>query len=406
MNSINQLILFLVMTLMSFNLKALPLAEKEWTFLLFLNGHNNLSSYGDMNLKDMEKTGSTNQVNLVVEWGKSSDNITRRLLVEKSKDPKKVTSPILMSQKDVDMGDYKNLVNFVSWGVKNFPAKHYFVAVWNHGSGWHLQEMRQGLNNQFDNFNSDLHMNDISFDDNTGNKITTEQLGLAMKEIKSIIGKNIDIYGSDACLMQMMEVAAEMKDSVDFFVGSQDLEPGEGWPYAPFIKKWTAQPKMLPIEVSKLLSKEYLASYSGGVYGTKSVTFSAVDMSQFDRVINSVTQVGAYLRSLDVESFKVIKTLVGATQDFYYSDYKDLGDFYKRLQSTQLKIDKNLISQAQNDLKKFILTSDNSTSFENSTGISIWLPTFKSSEMDRYKGLEFNKLTQWSEFLTELTSSQ
>ena len=111
-----------------------------------------------------------------------------------------------MEFKDCDMGDYKNLVDFVKWGTDNFPAKHYFVAVWNHGSGWHFQDAKIK--------SGEVSINDISFDDNTGHAITTEQLGTAMAEIKLHIGRNVDIYGSDACLMQMLEVAGEMKNSV------------------------------------------------------------------------------------------------------------------------------------------------------------------------------------------------
>lgn len=391
--------LAVLVLLFSFSAKALPLAEKEWTFLLFLNGHNNLSSYGDMNLKDMEKSGSTDKVNLVVEWGKSSDTMTHRLLVEKSTDPTKVTSPMLMSRPNVDMGDYHNLVDFAKWGVENFPAKHYFVAVWNHGSGWHFQEMKKAGNT--------VHVNDISFDDETGHHITTEELGLALGQIKTVIGRNVDIYGSDACLMQMIEVVNEMKDSVDYFVGSQDTEPGEGWPYETFMKGWMANGLASPAEVSTLLSKEYLKAYStGGVYGASSVTFSALNVSKVAELNKSTAQLAAHLKSFDTASMTKIKTAASATQDFYYSDYKDLGDFLKKIEALPIKTDKQLLAKVKEDLKSAIVTTDNSASgFANATGLSIWMPSYSSSYMERYKGLQFDKETNWSSFLSILTAA-
>ena len=73
--------------------------------------------------------------------------------------------------------------------------------------------------------------------------------------------------------MQMNEVGGEFNGSVDYMVGSQDLEPGEGWPYAPFIKQWVANPTMTPAEVSVWLSR--------GVYGNKpDTTFSAVNLQK------------------------------------------------------------------------------------------------------------------------------
>lgn len=390
-----KLFLFIVAISFSLSVKALPLAEKEWTFLLFLNGHNNLSSYGDMNLKDMEKTGSTDQLNLVVEWGKEGDTVTRRLLVEKSTDPTRVTSPTIMGLENRDMGDVKNFVDFVKWGVDNFPAKHYMVAVWNHGSGWHFEKLKQAQNGS-------IGVNDISFDDNTGNFITTEQLGQAMGEIKAYIGRNVDIYGSDACLMAMVEVAAEMKDSVDYFVGSEDTEPGEGWPYAPWVQKWAALPRATPAEVSILLSKEYLKAYSGGVYGTKSVTFSAVDVSKLDAAIASSAKIAAHLKAMSAADLKKIKAALGRVQDFYYSDYKDYGDFLKTVGALPIPKDTKLFEEAFADVKALVISTDSSASFKKATGISIWFPEYSSSYMERYKGLAYDKAANWSALIEKV----
>lgn len=377
---------------------ATPAAQKEWTFLLFLNGHNNLSSYGDMNIKDMEKSGSSDKLNMVVEWGQTSDNINRRMLIQKSTHPSQVTSPSLMEIKDVDMGDYKNLVDFVRWGAENFPAKHYFVAVWNHGSGWNFVGAHRKLKIKS---GVPIQINDISYDDNSGNHITTEELGVAMDQIKQIIGHNVDIYGSDACLMQMIEVANEMKESVDYFVGSQETEPGEGWPYETFMKAWTQKPMSTPAEVSVSLSKEYLKAYShGGVYGEQDITFGALDLSKLNALNSSVAALVAHLKSFDAASIKKIKVAAANSQEFYTSDFKDLGDFLKRIEALPIRTDKELLAQVKANLSDLVLTTDNSKSFAAATGLSIWIPAYKSSDMQRYSGLAFDKITGWSSLLT------
>ena len=263
--------------------------------------------------------------------------------------------------------------------------------------------------NNMSKLSSSIHINDISYDDNSGNHITTEQLGTAMGEIKSILGRSVDIYGSDACLMQMIEVATEMKDTANYFVGSQDLEPGAGWPYAPFIQKWTQNPMMTPADVSILLSKEYLKAYSkGGVYGEDGVTFSAMDVSKLDALNTSVTALATHLKSMDAASLKKVKTAAEASQDFYYSDYKDLGDFLKRIESLQINSDQILISQVKSDLAAAILSTDNSSSYSKATGLSIWMPgTYDaSSYMQRYQGLQFDKLTNWSSLLSAMAATQ
>lgn len=369
--------------------------QKEWTFLLFLNGHNNLSSFGDMNLKDMEKSGSTDQVNYIVEWGKAGDNLTRRLRVEKSKDPSKVTSPTIMSLKNHDMGDYKNLIEFVRWGVQNYPAKHYFIAVWNHGSGW--KRMAK----------DDLTTRDISYDDNTGNKITTEQLGIALEEAKKIIGHNVDVYGSDACLMQMAEVATQMKDTVDYVAGSEETEPGQGWPYAPFMQKWGATPTQTPREIVTLLSKEYTKAYNGGVYGSQSVTFSALDLSKLDALISSTQALAAHMKTLGKDSLKKIKSEISSNvMNFYYSDYMDYGDFVKRVDTLKFNHDSKLFTEVAANIKDLVVSVDSTSSYKDATGLSIWAPTYSTSDMARYSNLEFSKLTGWDQFLQAMNAAQ
>ena len=173
---------------------------KEWTFLIYLNGNNNLDSFGKMNINQMEKIGSTAKVNIVVQWASLENGKTKRLYITKDSDTTTVTSKIVEEMGQVDMGDYHSVINFVKWGAENYPAQHYFVDIWDHGSGWH--------------FKPGETMKDISWDETTGNHITTEQLATALSESSKIIGHKIDIYGSDACLMAMVEIANLMTDSV------------------------------------------------------------------------------------------------------------------------------------------------------------------------------------------------
>lgn len=360
--------------------------KKEWTFLVFLNGHNNLSSFGEMNIKEMEKIGSTQDINILVEWGSADTNLTKRLYIEKSNNPNQVVSRSIQEMPDYDMGDYKNLQNFIRWGIENYPAEHYFVAVWNHGSGWRKKTLPSELK-------------DISFDDNSGNRITTEQLGLVMADAKSVLGRNIDIYGSDACLMQMVEVAGEMKDSVDYFVGSQETIPAEGWPYQPFLTKWAATPKLTPKEVSILLSKEYLAGYSnGGVYGAKrGITFSAWDMSKLSSAYTAIENLATNLNSLSSKDFAKVKKAVPKAVSFSYSDYVDLGDLTLQLKKLNLaSIKTNTLVDVQQKISDVVITTDNDSQFAKATGISIWAPVTANVSQARYDNLQFSKATGWN----------
>ena len=121
-------------SLLSFN--SVSKAEiKEWNLLVYINGVNSLDSYGSMNINQMEEHGSNDQMNILVQWGSYAFPEGRRLLVHKDNDTKAVTSPIVDTVSNPDFGNSNELLNFVKWAEKNYPAKHYFIVVWNHGNG-------------------------------------------------------------------------------------------------------------------------------------------------------------------------------------------------------------------------------------------------------------------------------
>jgi len=369
-----------------------PPTVKDWTFLVFLNGNNNLDPYGAMDINEMEAVGSTDRVNVVVQWASLQAKNVRRLLVKRDSDPSKVTSPILENMGAVDMGDYRNLVEFVKWASVKYPAKNYFIDVWNHGSGWHRKS-------------AVISPRDISYDDLTGNSISTEQLGVAMKESSVIIGKKVAIYGSDACLMSMAEVADEMADSVEIFVGSEEVEPAEGWPYDKLLERWNSRTEATPAVVAQYLTEEYVRSYSGGSQGSSEVTFSAFDLTKMANVNSAVKDLGAHLRTFDANDKKKILNAVSQTQFFTYRDYGDALDFLKQLEGTGLRLDSRLLGSVREAVAGFVIANVGTPAYSRATGVALWLPASKFSYdtySTRYRALQFHLDTGWGDTMQAL----
>lgn len=372
--------------------------EKEWTFLIFLNGNNNLDSFGAFNINQMEKIGSNENVNIVVQWASLQTKTVRRLLVQKDANPSRVTSPIVQDLGRVDMGDYRSLVEFIQWGHANYPAKKYFVDVWDHGSGWHALQAR--LRGRAQGTPLSFSPSDISWDDLTGNSMTTKQLGVAMAEGAKTIGHRIDIYGSDACLMGMFEVAGEMKDSVHVFVGSQETEPGAGWPYDDILRRWTAKADATAQDVGTYLVEEYIASYSGGQNGREDVTMSAFDLTKTAEMNTAIAALGQRLSVLDASGRQATLNAVNSSVGFYYSDYVDFGDFVNHLESAKVaSIDAELVNALRSGLKNYVVANKATGYYAKAQGASIWLPasTYAYREYaDAYKTLQFNAETNWA----------
>jgi len=377
-----------------------PLAEKEWTFITFLNGHNSLDRNGHDNIVEMEKVGSSDDVNVVVQWASFKFKKTKRIYVRNG------AYDTIEELDRVDMGDVQNLVSFVNWAIEKYPARHYFINVWDHGTGWHFTQTDSSSKHAASV--TRISPYDISIDDVTGHAITTEELGQALERISQKLGRKIDIYGSDACLMAMAEIMNEMKDSVEVFVGSEETEPDKGWPYGDVLRRWTALPFASREDVAKIVVEEYFNAYSDGVYGKDDVTLSAVDLAKFDSFQTDFKNFSNYLHQLSSTQIRQIKKIARSTQSFASVDYKDLGDFLRRLSDKKLGLDSSALSAIHNSLSKFVIESQVTPQYNLAQGVSIWLPTDKSdwqSYQARYQNLKFDQGTGWSQFLGLLFSN-
>ncbi len=372
-----------------------PPPQKEWTFLVYLNGFNNLDRFGFSDLNEMETVGSTSQVNVVVQWASYASRDVKRLYVTQDNDPLNVTSPVTQNLGLVDMGDYRNLIDFVQWAKVNYPAKHYFIDVWNHGSGW-----RRFLSA---NSSDGIRPTDISFDDISGNAITTEQLGVAMTEIKTVLGQKIDLYGSDACLMSMIEVAGEMKDTVDVFLGSQHLEPADGWPYGDLLRRWNALADPSARNVSRELVDAYRASYPR----SREITLSAFDMTRYPALVDSVRDLANLMSTLPNGIREKARNAFSNSQDFDNADYQDLHDLMSELEkaTSDSELPRSALRAVKSSVESLVFANGTSTDMARAHGISIWVPNNEwtyQQYSSRYGNLVFNRDTGWKDAINNV----
>ncbi|MBI5209344.1 MAG: hypothetical protein HY927_05155 [Elusimicrobia bacterium] len=358
----------------------------SWTIMVYVNAKNNLEQYGLKDVNEMEAVGSTAKVKIAVELGRiggydSSDGDwkgQRRYIVQKDNDASKITSPVLQDIPKADMGDWKHLVDFVKWAREKAPADRYMLVVWNHGSGW--DKRKRGR---------DIVINGISYDDETGNNITTQQLGKVFAETG-----RIDVYASDACLMQMAEVGYQIKDYTDYIVGSEETEPGDGYTYDTFLGPVVAKPAMTSKEVAKAAVDSYTAHYA---QLRQDATQSAVQSASLARLLAMASDWTKLVMAADETA--VIRSARSAAQKFDASDNKDLVHFV-RLVGAGTK-DAGVKSKGA-ELEKFLggeVVSSNATygaGYKNALGLAVYLPGYSYNAA--YDQLAWAKDGNWAKF--------
>ncbi|MFA6003110.1 MAG: clostripain-related cysteine peptidase [Elusimicrobiota bacterium] len=367
-----------------------PAEPKEWTLMVFLNGHNNLDRFGEINIKQMEKVGSNDRVNIVVQWA-SLGKPTRRLLVQRSESGQ-VGSPILETLPAVDMGSADQLYEFIRWAHEHFPAQRYMVDLWDHGAGWHVSK------------NGAFSPLDISWDDQTGHNITTEQLGDVMRRVQALIGRPLDVLGFDACLMAMGEVVAQVADSVHYVAASEQTEPGAGWPYEKFLRQWLAAGADDGVALIKAITEQYVASYPNNV------NFSGLDLAQLPALMAAAQALSAELVGLDGAKFAEASRTATAARRYYSTDYGDFMDFVTKLANAPGALVSAPVVAAMTAAHQALVVANAATpDLRGSNGMSIWLPMNSylwNKYGARYVGLAWSRLTGWGNFVRRLAGAK
>lgn len=107
-----------------------------------------------------------------------------------------------------NMADGNTLADFIRFSIGNYPADRYSLILWDHGGG------------PICGYGQDEQYNDV---------MSVAELRTALSS--SLNGK-LEMLGFDACLMGSAECAWAFRDLAEYYVASEEVEPGFGWNFA------------------------------------------------------------------------------------------------------------------------------------------------------------------------------
>ncbi len=420
--------------------------KKNWTVMVYLAGDNNLDGAGVVDLNEMKRVGSTARFNVLAQFDRAgSKTQTTRYYLRKGTS---LAKDAMQKLGETNMGDPKVLEDFVAWGVTKYPAEHYLLVLWNHGAGWDdanlfegdvfsgaappvsrkkqpvptrgpvttgaralsFTPMRAGLARTRralfrTTVGAAVRDRAIAFDDQAQDFLDNIELKRVMARIKRKLRRKVDILGMDACLMSMVEVAYQMRDTAEYSVGSEETEPGDGWPYDRILRALAAKPGMAPEELSKTIVTEYLASYGPG----ENVTQSAMRLAKLKELASAVDGLGKALKNALANSASrgALMTVRAQVQEYSrpYDDYCDLLDLCALLEKhvSDEAVRTTCAGVKQAAQSAILVAGYKGAAVDNSKGISIYFPKRKLSPL--YKTLDFTKASAWDEFLAAYLAS-
>jgi hypothetical protein len=404
-------------------------ARKKWTVMVWMAGDNDLESFGDKDLAEMKRVGSTSDINVTVQFDSMRDDRTRRYSVTKGG---QLDEDVVEELGETNTGDPVVAIDFFRWAIERYPAERLLGVIWNHGSGIDETDIyaragargmsvvrgvaagpgdvqrnlvRRALSSRhrralFATTVSEATQDRaIAYDDTSRDFLDNIELKKVLAEVKKQTGRVLDVLGFDACLMNMIEVAYQLKGTARVVVGSEELEPGDGWPYDRVLGSLAANPDMSDADLSTQIVDQYIDSYRAG-----SITQSALNLSRLDEVAREVNALAAALIKAirSAAEYTAVTKSLNATQRFDTADFVDLGHFCKELgkrsKAAAVKKTTKAVLDALTGRDGFVLAERHKGSdVSDATGAAIYFPRGPVSKV--YGRLDFAKGTGWRRFL-------
>jgi len=403
-------------------------SAKEWTVMVFMNAKNDLAEshlfglvgkWAEKDIDEMKRVGSTDKVNVVVEYGKKGEGSKRMLILKKGMFSS--GEKIYGQYPNADMGDYRRVIEFVNWAKSTFPARKYMLIIWNHGLGWIDPNLKQHTDGTGTS-------KGIAFDDETKNYIRTKQIGEILKQTGYI-----DVFAMNACLMQMAEVAYEAKDYTGLIVGSEETMLATGFDYEKILNFINGNPSFTNEQISTFFINWYKQFYAEGMnlIGPINVPLNSIPATLSTINSKALSEMPQYLNYFantvmtnnETEAVKaaianVIRFTSISAQDKkkMLASYVDLYDFAKivgdNAKSAETKKSAEyLMSFIKNKLivKSIGLNQDTENGYDYTKvgGIAINMtmkikqvpPQFNDILETKYEDLSLSKDSMWDEFV-------
>ena len=173
------------------------------------------------------------------------------------------------------MGEADTLAGFLEFGLSYAPAERYILILWDHGGG-----PVYGL------------CNDENFQDDS---LSLSELRAGL--VKGLNGTRLDVIGFDCCLMNCVDLCADLYGIADHAVLSQEMVSGTGLNYDEWMRPLIADPGLSSQSIAISIADTYVAENSRG-RNADTVTMSVIEVDRMPAVMDAANAFSAALSAL------------------------------------------------------------------------------------------------------------
>ena len=292
-----------------------------WVIVVFMSADNDLEAQAIAELNEMEAAGLTGTgvtvvalLDRAVGHDASHDDWSGARLYEIVDDPDgadgvitsiELAVPALgigpgSASVELNTGDPRTLAAVLDFVDERYRPEHTALIIWGHGGGYAS----------------------TGYDESAGGDVLhTAELAAALA------GRELDLIGFDTDYAAAIEVAWELRETAQFMVASQDVQPADGWEYDDFLRRFLAT-ELTPRSLADSIGESYASIYTG----TSRATISTIRLDRVAAVMDALNNVADTLaEAVDSNEARdrIRETLFYDVEDFYSTPGDlaiDLGD--------------------------------------------------------------------------------
>lgn len=288
----------------------IPDGPKRMTVVVYMVAENTLEKYGSLSNRDVaEMLQASKKIPLDCNLVVYRDGVDVPEIFTINCIEGKSNVEVLTERNSCDPEVFKSNLQYI---ISKYPAKQYGLVMWSHGSGWIPSPRKTiGVDNNFNSnqidSGSELEISDMSN--------VLQQLGIKWEYILF-----------DACFMQCVETAYELRDLTKYIIASPAEIPGEGAPYniiMPYLMQTTS-------DNIKDLAEEYYKYYNG----TRSdgLVISAVKTDELDSLLRVTRKlIPDFYEAAPSYSMSDVQKYCIYHDPKYYPEYYDMGSVMKTI---------------------------------------------------------------------------
>lgn len=327
---------------------------------------------------------------------------------------------------EINTGDPETLATFLARALVTYPkAAHRALGFWDHGTGVFdetdpdevvIDRAPRSVSTKARGRSlkgprlffpkaaiaADARIRAMLHDDTSGGLLTNvEAAGVVRAAFKRAgFGGRLDLIFSDTCLNGMIEVVEQLRPFANVIVGSEDLEPGDGWDYERLFRAMTAKPPANAAAWGTTAVDAFEAGYRGrpSEHPCTLAAFRSRNKiaARFGDLVSAAAPLGR-------DGYRMLNGIRGQSQGFARRDTYDIRDFATRVageaQGAVKAAADDLVAAFDEACIRSVALGDD---VKDAQGLAFWFPSDKRAFNDNagtYRRLEFDRAVHWAGYL-------